>query len=424
MRAFLRKLLHFFGSYGLAVFVLAAMLVVTLLGTLAQKRIGLYEAKLNYFDSLIAWEPVDLFGWRTSLPLPGGALLMALLSVNLLIGGLIRIRKSWRTAGVIVAHIGIALLMAAGLVAMLAGREGYVALFPGETASEFRSHYEYEVAIRSADALDGGQELVIPDADLRVLEVGLDGRPAPSSLLAPLWRYLETGTFERREAQVFQSPELPFALELSHFVPNGGVAPLNAASASPLPVVDGLTVVPRPKAVQAEENLPAVYARALAPDGELLGETILAETATRPWAVAVGDAVWAVSLRPKRFAMPFEVRLEEFFKDEHPRTDMAAVYRSDVTALRGDGREERVRIEMNQPLRDDGFVMFQASFTEFPGEEGPRYRSQFAVVRNPADKWPEYACWVIGAGLVFAFGARLWGFLRKQQRARAEGAPA
>ncbi|MEO0651864.1 MAG: cytochrome c biogenesis protein ResB, partial [Planctomycetota bacterium] len=315
-------------------------------------------------------------------------------------------------------------LMVAGLVAMVSGREGYVALFPGQVASEFRSHFEYEVAIRSADAIEGGEELLIPHADLKVLEVGLDGAPADSTLAGSVWRYLRTGVWSRRESQRFESAELPFSLELSRFVPNGGIAPLNAASATSLPVVDGLTVLPRPKQTEAELNTPAVYARALAPDGSLVGETILAETAIRPWAVAVGDSVYAVSLRPRRFAMPFTVRLEEFFKDEHPRTDMASVYRSDVTAMRGDGREERVRIEMNQPLRENGFVMFQASFTEFPGEDGPRYRSQFAVVRNPADKWPEIACWVIGSGLVLAFGMRLIAFLGKQQRARSAEASA
>ncbi|MEO0651067.1 MAG: hypothetical protein AAFZ65_10350, partial [Planctomycetota bacterium] len=106
MRSFGKPLLRFFGSYGLAIFVLAAMLVVTFLGTFAQVQMGLYEAKRTYFDSLIAMHPVAVGDWRGALPLPGGALLMALLSVNLLVGGLIRIRKTWRTAGVIVAHIG------------------------------------------------------------------------------------------------------------------------------------------------------------------------------------------------------------------------------------------------------------------------------------------------------------------------------
>lgn len=47
-----------------------------------------------------------------SLPLPGMGITCVLLFANLLIGGVFRIRWTWRHAGVLVAHGGILLLLA------------------------------------------------------------------------------------------------------------------------------------------------------------------------------------------------------------------------------------------------------------------------------------------------------------------------
>lgn len=421
------RLLHgtyrLLGSFGLAIAVLLGMFVTTWVGTLEQRNRGLFEVQQDYFESIVAWHPVTVYGLDLELPLPGGGLLMGLLSLNLLVGGMIRIRKSGRTAGILVAHLGIALLMAAGMVKFASGHDGYLALIPGESSDEFVSHYEWEVAIHDASDQSDVRELLIPDADLRALEVDPFGSPSKlESLTRRLRRWLHTGSFEGRSTHLFESPELPFVLELSNFVPNAQVAPIGPMWKPTLPVVDGYSVIWRPKAPDAEFNSPAVYARALGATGEVLGEGILAGTARHPLTVAAGDDVWALSLRAKRYSMPFTVTLDEFYKEEHPRTEIAAVYRSDITTTRPEGLAERVRIEMNRPLRDGGLVLFQASYGERPTPEGPKTFSQFAVVSNPADKWPEIACWVIAAGMLITFGQRLVKYLRLQSDRRAASA--
>ena len=63
---------------------------------------------------------------------------MGLFTVNLLIGGLVRIRKTRRTAGVIVAHIGIALMMVGGLVEHATSEQWRVALFEGRATTSSR----------------------------------------------------------------------------------------------------------------------------------------------------------------------------------------------------------------------------------------------------------------------------------------------
>jgi hypothetical protein len=39
-------------------------------------------------------------------------------------------------------------------------------------------------------------------------------------------------------------------------------------------------------------------------------------------------------------------------------------------------------------------------------------------VRNPSDQWPKYAAYVIGFGLLLAFGQRLFDYLGSEKRRR------
>ena len=386
----MRAILDFLGSFGLAVAVLAGMLLLTFLGTVEQQHTGLYEVQKNYFESAIAWHPTK-FG---AMPLPGGVLLMSLLAINLLVGGLVRIRKSKRTAGIIICHVGIALLMAAGLVKLTNSDDGFLALIEGEASDDFVSFFEWEVAIYDTESVEQVDELLIPDADLRALAGGRSRR--------------------------FSHPDLGFDLELSNFVPNGRPLPVGPQWTPQYPVVDGYAAFSLPKEHEAEANIPVMYARAVV--GNQVATTgILYGDEASPLILGNGDELVALSLRKKRIQMPFTVRLEDFHMEEHPRTRIASVYRSDITKVT-DGGEDKIRIEMNRPLRDSGLVLFQSSYGQRMTDDGLVPFSQFSVVRNPSDHWPLYACIVIGVGLLFAFTQRLTAFLKKQNAARRAAA--
>ena len=71
---------------------------------------------------------------------------------------------------------------------------------------------------------------------------------------------------------------------------------------------------------------------------------------------------------------------------------------------------------MNDPLRREGYVLFQSDWGPKP-EDDPspeRYYSVFAVVRNPADHWPLIACIVIAIGLCTHFGRMLVRYVRSE----------
>lgn len=397
--ALLRKLADGLASMWLASALLLNLFLLTWFGTLHQVEAGLYQAQKLYFESwyVVQHSPVPLV-------LPGGLTTMGLLAINLLMGGLWRIQKSWRTAGVIVIHVGIALLLASGFVKLYHSEDGHLTLMepardsrgniiePGETSDEFVSYHVLEVAIWDASQKNGVVEHLIPHEQI----VDLGGP----------------------KARTFTSPALPFELELTGFLENARPMPKGPNWEAASPVVDGYALLAMDEELENERNSPALTARFREPATGRTSEALLAVFERFPATFEAGGKTWAASLRRKRYPMPFAIRLEDFRKDDHPGMSMARSYESDVTQII-EGREEPVRIQMNEPLRAGGLVLFQSSW--WP-QDGPQTRvnSVFSVVRNPSDHWPLYACIVIGIGLLMVFTPRLAKFARQQREARAK----
>jgi len=111
-----RSLWNFAGSYGLGIALMLILLVLTFAGTLHQVRLssamGAEAAIESFFGAAYVLIPLGGENSLISLPLPGMGITCVLLFANLLIGGVFRIRWTWRHAGVLVAHGGILLLLA------------------------------------------------------------------------------------------------------------------------------------------------------------------------------------------------------------------------------------------------------------------------------------------------------------------------
>jgi len=368
-------------SYGTACVLLVFLFLLTLFGTLEQVEHGLYKVQKKYFES---WFLMHQLG-PISLPLPGGVLCMGLLAWNLVAGGLVRIRKTRATLGIIVTHIGIIILLAAGLVKLSASDDGYLRLYEGDKSDEYVSYFLWEVAVFDADSTGDVEEFIVSDEQLRLAG---DGPVRLSNSL------------------------LPFELELKHFLEN--TRPTKEQT--PYPVAEGWRLKERALEVEAEGNLAGVYATIRNPlSSDQVG--ILWGLSEEPWVVEVGERRWGVVLRHRRLRMPFEIRLDKFTKLEHPGTDIPSEFSSDVTQL-GDGSERAILIRMNEPLRDGGLVLFQSSWGPPNARPGEPLFSVFSVVRNPSDHWPLYSCIVIGIGMLLTFSEKLKRYVRAQSAQR------
>lgn len=382
-------ILRVLGSYGLACALLFFMFLLTLFGTLAQTSDGLYAVQKRYFESWYVLQPAG----PLVLPLPGGALCMGLLALNLLVGGLVRIRKNAATAGILVVHVGIAVMMIAALVKWKFSYEGYLRLYEGQQSDSWVSWHDWEVAVWDASETEGVRELLIPDdhfADLKG---------------------------ERR--RTFTAGALPFRLTLHHYAQNAEVLPKGPMWQAYGPEVDGYAISQERLAKENEDNLPALHAEVQRADGSTQSG-ILWGGERAAWVVEADGRRWALTLRKQLHNMPFTIRLDDFRKVDHPGMSMAASFESDVTQIAPDS-ERQVLIQMNEPLRDGGLVLFQSSWGPSNARPGDPLFSVFSVARNPSDQWPLISCIIISIGLVWAYGRRLLQYIRSQRSARQQG---
>ncbi len=406
----LARIFAFFCSFGLASALLACLLLITFLGTLEQVEHGLLESQKKYFESWYI-SSIDLGAClramsvpvkEMNLPLifPGGLLLMTVLTVSLICGGLVRIRKSPRTIGVIIAHFSIIFMLIAGGVEYLYKKEGNLALtegkapdgFPWNTSDEFQSYHKRVIEIEQVNTSD-------KDAKRSVLVIHDD-----------LFRDL-TPDKSSGKARTFTSPALPFELTVANYAEN--CEPQRADGTESREAVDGYFLQPKPYETTAEKNIDGIYVTVKDKAGaEQKG--ILWGMQRAPWTVHVDGKTFAIDLTRQRWRLPFVVKLDKFEREVHPGTQRASKFTSQVTKIAG-GHQEKKVITMNEPLRDSGYVLFQASFSM--DKEGPAQVKQsiFAVVQNPSDQWPLYSCIAVAIGLLIHFISMLARFLSRTQ---------
>ncbi len=371
MREAARKFLpvRFIASYGLAVVVLLFLLLLTFLGTLEQVDHGLYAAQKKYFQSAVL---VHEFFGVVPAPLPGVYTLLVVGFANLLAGGVIRARKGWKQAGILTAHAGVLLLLLGAFVGFEFGDRGQLTLYEGEQANSIVSPESWEIAIARAASATQTREYLLPEDAF-----------AEATQTNPV---------------TFHADGLPFEVVLSDYFPN----------ARPRPAGDGIERLDTRR--EAEQNVPALRVVVAPEDSNQSHQKILWGLDETPWRVSIDGGQWLVELRRRTRTLPFYVRLDKFTRELHPGTDIPKTFKSDVTIV-GENYSQQAVISMNEPLRYGGYTFYQASWGPPDAAPGHPLYSSLAVVRNPAENWPLWACTVICIGLAIHFGRKLAVYL-------------
>ncbi len=397
------RLIAFLSSFGLATVVLLLLLLITFLGTLEQAEYGLVASQQRYFESFFV-DRIDVAAClralaitdlgRLTLPvtiLPGGYLLMAVLFVNMLVGGVIRIRKSPRTIGVIISHFAILFMIAAGAVSYHFAKEGNMNLHEGDTSDEFLSFHDRVVEIEKApgDEKTKRTAWVIDESKYSDLTSG-KGRTftqesLPFDLMITGWRK-HAQPKRDREGQRTDAVDGYFIQEMSPLDEAGSALPDEQLASACVAIVKDKK--------SGEEQ-----------------KGILWEFAAAPWTVTVGGDKYLISLVHRTYKLPFAIKLDKTEEEKHPGTRMARRFTSWVTKLE-DGREEKRVITMNEPVRSEGYAVFQSTFSSNEREGTGRKSSGFMIVENPSDHWPLIACVIVAQGLLLHFLMMLARYIR------------
>jgi hypothetical protein len=385
------KIFDILSGFGLATILLLMLGLLTFFATLEQVEYGLYPTLNKYFHWQSPFLIPELNGKMIPLPLPGGYWVGALLLLNLTLGGVIRIRKGWRHAGNLISHLGIIFMLVAGGVAHHFSERGNMAVGEGETSNTAEDYFEYVVEV--AEVIDGKTPKihVIRGKHLTDLEPG--------------------------KTRVFRLPGLPFDLEIGGYLKNAlPVSITERAPAAGELKADNYYLMSRPDEINAEANTAACYARVVHRDGGGKSDPfILAGASFHPFTVKHGERVFTVDMRKRLWPMPFSVRLDEFTAEFHPGTMKPSKFVSKITRLENDS-EAKYTIQMNEPMRYEGLTFFQASYGPPGAGPGQRMYSVFEIVRNPADKWPEYSLYIVTFGMLVTFLTKLGAYLAGNSR--------
>jgi hypothetical protein len=382
-----RRVVMALSSYALASGLFLSLLLLTYLGTLDQVEHGLLHAQQKYFHSFIAVHDVK----GIPLPLPGAYLLLLLLFVNVLLGMALRMRRTWAQAGMWMVHGGILLLLVGSFVSFHYADSGYISLFEGESIDHYKSYESWEVVVRGPEGQQPARTVLIPGTSFMTL------RPGETALL-PL-------------------DGLPFALELSGYMPNAWRMRADAGTSPTAPVAEGHFLERLEVEQEHERNAAGLYARVIPHDGSPARLMALWSMQDVPSRVSAEGGDWELMLRRKQTPLPFTLRLDAFRREAHPGTDTPRAFSSEVTRIE-DGQSARALIEMNAPMRHRGFIFYQSSWGPQNAGPGVDLFSVLAVSRNPGDRFPLYACTFIALGMGVHFAQKLTRYLRREAARR------
>lgn len=101
-------------------------------------------------------------------------------------------------------------------------------------------------------------------------------------------------------------------------------------------------------------------------------------------------------------SLPFELKLDQFSKKDYPGTETPYSYESLVTNNRD---QKQTLISMNEPLKADGFTLYQASFSMTPGQKPI---SVLSVNKDPG-RWIKYL-----GSLILSIGVILFTLMKSR----------
>jgi len=368
-------------SLKLTIVCLAALMVLVVGCTLAQVSLGTWGAVEIYMRRWLVW--YDLPGGHYSVPVfPGGALVGAVLMVNLAAAQLRRLELSWKKAGLWIVHAGLILLFVGEFITGVYQVDTRLVFEEGQTTNFVESPREHELAV--IDVTDAAKDEVfgVPD---RLL-----GRATTIAL-----------------------PGTPVTLNVKRFYKNATLA--NRAEGEPPPeatagVGTGVSVRELPPVSRDEEVNAATALIEPVAGGRSYGTWLVSTVLGAPQSFTHEGRTYQLFMRSRRWYLPYSLTLKDFKHDVYPGTDIPKNFSSLVQLRDPSSRENReVLIYMNQPLRYAGKAFYQASFGK--GDT----LSILQVVENPGWLLPYISCVLVGLGLIVHFGIGLRRAVNKRR---------
>ena len=351
------KIINLIGNPKIFNVTIVWMIVLVFFGTIAQKDIGLYNSQQKYFSNWITWF------WL--LPTPGGRLTMLIMLINIL--GSFCSPSLWRVkkTGIIIVHIGVLLLLLGGGLTAYFSFEGNMVIDEGQTADYIQSYHDSELTFINTDSSDFNEIVAF------------------SNVLLKKNNQLSHNT-------------LPFEVEIIQFYENA--EPIRRSEPKKdffHGMAKNFMIIEKKPEKEAEYNRSGITFKIHNSNSEADGIYSLMLGQSIPQNLQVGRSNYTIKLRRERIYLPFEIELIDFVRVIHPGTSIPKSFSSEINLIE-DNTSRRVLIEMNEPLRHEGYTFFQASFSQTALGE----TSVLAVVQNYGRLFPYISSIIMSLGLL------------------------
>lgn len=334
------------------------LMILLVMGTLAQRDLGIYEAQKLFFSAWVLW--------LGPLPLPGAYATLGVITLSLLAKFMLYSPWRWSQAGIILTHLGVLILLLGGIVTAFSQQEGFIALGEGKKGSTVSDYHNRVLRIeRSGEILTE-----IPFENLTV-------------------------------KSAFENPQLPFSFIVDDVCTNCRPVAVKSGTGR-RGLAQKIELRDAPPEKENEANLSGMTLSITHAGKDQDGVYVMMEEIPHRPVITHKDEIYVFSVERAQTVLPFAVELKNFERDMHPGTDMARGFSSDVVVHDGDVAWP-YRIGMNEPLRYKGYTFYQASFSVRPDGE----YSILSVVRNKGRVFPYMASAIIFVGLLLHIAIRL-----------------
>ena len=365
--------------------ILLGVVGTALAGVLAYFLIGGEAARLNLSSMRILWQL-----------LKGTACALVIL-----IGCRLLFHKR---GGIVVLHIGVALLMFSELQVGFHAKETQLGLAEGDTSTFLRDIRERELAIVQRE---DGQDHVVVVPEARLIDAA-----ASSDAAALSDAVAETITHEG----------LPFVLRVDSFLRNSRLRPVLPGEDKQATTGLGTFAAPVEldpvNGMDDSMDMSAVRVTLLDREtGKELETLLCAQDVSEMRAVPIAEKVtvdgrdYLFFLRFQRNYRDYEVELLDVSRTNYIGTSTPRDYRSQIIIRDSKtGEAEEFALWMNNPLRYKGETFYQTGYNQLPdGTE----MTTLSVVRNTGWMLPYIACMILTVGMFAQFGQTLGRYLSR-----------
>lgn len=350
------------------------LMVILIIGTVAQRELGLYQAQLKYFNS---W-----FFWEGPLPLPGGIPTLGIIFLGLFFQLLFKTKFSDKNKiGISITHLGVFLLLLGGIITNFASIEGSMIIPEGKSSNYFEDYHLVELAISaSQSAAETQPSLIIPEQQLK------------------------PGT-------IFIADHDKYSIKILKYFKNMALRP--KGQNDPLAKIElnqQIEIVSKAQETNENENIQAVEFQVTGSgnDGVFV---VYKDMDQYPTLTTQKGAQLLAVIRNLRHTLPFTITLNDFEKQVYPSSQIPKSFKSAIT-LHDEKIDQKIVIQMNEPLRYKGYTFYQSSFSQ--NSEGEI--TDLAVVKNAGKFFPYISSIIICFGiLIHLFSIKTSPFRNKGQ---------